>query len=293
MTLWGLPPERPQSSSRAVLIWGFALLAALVISVSAAGLLWHRIGGNKASADRLSSGPLMPALPSSGATKPAPSQSAGPGGGQPSGPAVACPEIRDEESHLAYRCIDNYLLQGRADLLLGLRIFLRHEVEPDWLISEGSGNPKSLVSVTPETTDVAYRRPGQFRQTLANSSPAVPNDQPRAQPIAQPDAQEVRDEVHRRTTRALIAAYGDEPAARTLAEHSRSFGRVAGYEMVTQITINPVFRAAHHLAATSERLWVVGVPTEAGVSIFMLSIPDNRADLWPKAEAIVGTVRVI
>ena len=62
---------------------------------------------------------------------------------------------------------------------------------------------------------------------------------------------------------------------------------------VTEITINPAYRARRNLTARVERLWTVGVPTTAGVSIFMLSIPDNRADLWPKAEATIATVHVL
>jgi hypothetical protein len=38
---------------------------------------------------------------------------------------------------------------------------------------------------------------------------------------------------------------------------------------------------------------VVGLPTKAGISIFMMSIPDRRTDLWPKADAIIGTLRII
>jgi hypothetical protein len=78
-----------------------------------------------------------------------------------------------------------------------------------------------------------------------------------------------------------------------MAEHARSFSGVQGFELVTEITINPAYRARRHLTARTERLWTVGVPTTAGVSIFMLSIPDNRADLWPKAEATVGTLHVL
>jgi len=68
---------------------------------------------------------------------------------------------------------------------------------------------------------------------------------------------------------------------------------VTGYEVSTEVTINPAFRAQQHLQVKKERLWTVGLPTPAGVSIFMLSIPDGRADLWPKAEATVRTLRVI
>ena len=34
-------------------------------------------------------------------------------------PAVACPQIRDEQSHLGYSCIDNYLQQDGTDTNLG------------------------------------------------------------------------------------------------------------------------------------------------------------------------------
>jgi len=47
------------------------------------------------------------------------------------------------------------------------------------------------------------------------------------------------------------------------------------------------------LGNIAKLLWVVGVPTKAGISIFMMSIPDRRKDLWPKAEAIIGTLRII
>jgi hypothetical protein len=103
----------------------------------------------------------------------------------------------------------------------------------------------------------------------------------------------VRSEVRNRAGKAVQLAYGDNPTSHTLSEHSRSFGGTAGYEFLTEITINPAFRALRKLRAKTERLWVVGLPTDAGVSIFMLSIPDNRKDLWPRAEATVGTIRVI
>ena len=69
-------------------------------------------------------------------------------------PAVACPQIRDEQSRLGYRCIDNALRQDGPDINLGLRISLNQEVEPGWVISEGSGNPRSLASPPPNDTVV-------------------------------------------------------------------------------------------------------------------------------------------
>ncbi len=63
---------------------------------------------------------------------------------------------------------------------------------------------------------------------------------------------------------------------------------MSGYELVTEITINPAYRERRNLATRTERLWMVGLPTTAGVSIFMLSIPDRRADLWPKADGNRG-----
>jgi hypothetical protein len=212
---------------------------------------------------------------------PAPSTApsgSGPGGGQAELlPVVACPEIRDEQSRLGYRCIDNALRQDSSDTNLGLRITLNQEVEPGWLISEGSGNPRSLAS-PPSNDTVGLRQSRQGRQA---AGPALPT------------ADQVRDEVRRRAGLALGLAYGDNPSGRVMAEHTRSFGGVQGFELVTEITINPAYRASRKLTARIERLWTVGLPTTAGVSIFMLSIPDNRADLWPKAEATVGTVHVL
>jgi hypothetical protein len=227
---------------------------------------------------------LPTGAPFSGPTTPSPNPDASGGGGTSGGgsggaaggtvPAVACPVIRDEESHLAYNCVDNYLVQDGSDSYLGLRIALNHEVEPGWVISEGSGNPKSLAA-PPSNTTVLWR----------GTSAALP--------VAAPSAQGVIDEVRRRTDRALQAGYGDNPTARTLNEHARTFSGVVGYESLVEITINPAFRASHSLKVKTERLWVVGLPTPAGISIFMLTIPDERADLWPKAEATVGTVHII
>jgi hypothetical protein len=198
-----------------------------------------------------------------------------PGGGLTEGlPLVRCPQIRDEQSRLTYRCIDNALQQDNSDTALGLRISLNLEVEPGWVVSQGSGSPLSEIR-PPSTTVVA------FEQARRAAAPALPS------------ADQVRDEVLRRTELALERAYGDNPTSRRLAARSRSFGGALGYQVVTEITINPAYRARRSLSTRTERLWTVGVPTTAGVSIFMLSIPDNRADLWGKAEATVATVRVL
>ena len=180
---------------------------------------------------------------------------------------MSCPLIVDDESHLSYRCIDNYLVQDGSDTLLGLRISLDHEVEPGWVISEGSGNPKSII--TPPNNSVGFRQ-----------APA-------------PSSQDVIDEVHRRTNIALQQAYGDNPGATTLSARSRTFSGVTGYVLLTEVTINPSYRAARNLKAKTERLWVVGLPTKAGISIFMMSVPDERSDLWPKADATIATIAVI
>jgi hypothetical protein len=189
-------------------------------------------------------------------------------------PIVTCPQIRDEQSQLEYRCIDNGLRQYDSDVNLGLRISLEQEVEPGWVISEGSGNPLSLGS-SPSNDTVDYR------PNRNATGPALPS------------AQQVRTEVLRRTRLALVHSYGDNPSSRMMAAHTRIFSGVQGFELVTEITMNPAYRASRALMARTERLWTVGVPTTSGVSIFMLSIPDNRADLWPKAEATVGTVHVL
>jgi hypothetical protein len=78
-----------------------------------------------------------------------------------------------------------------------------------------------------------------------------------------------------------------------LSEHTRTTSGAVGYEVATEVTINPSYRAERRLATKTERLWVVGVPTKAGISIFMLSIPDRRSDLWPAAEATIGTIRIV
>jgi len=225
---------------------------------------------NRDTADRL--------LPESLTARPTPTAPAvpGPTGGRAEPlPEVSCPEIRDEQSRLGYRCIDDNLRQDDSDTLLGLRISLNSEVETGWVLSEGSGNPRSVVSPPSDNVVVGWR---QSPQPLG---PGVPT------------AAQVRDEVRRRTSLAVQRGYGDFPSGRTMSEGALVLGGVTGYQLVTEITINPDYRARRNLATRTERLWVVGLPTTAGVSIFMLSIPDRRADLWPKAAATVATVHVL
>jgi hypothetical protein len=208
----------------------------------------------------------------------------------------------DEQSHLAYRCIDDYLRQDGVDIYLGLRIALNHEVEPGWVISEGSGDQ---TSVSPPNDTVLSQRqavpislaaghratgggPVPVRVSPFGSAPA-----PAPTPGGSASPADVRREVQRRSDLALQKAYGDDPSARTLSAGPRTLAGVAGYELVTEITINPDYRQAHGLSVRTERLWVLGLPSPTGVSIFMMSIPDQRKDLWPRAEATVGTVHVI
>ncbi|HEX8769122.1 MAG TPA: hypothetical protein VF714_12165 [Jatrophihabitans sp.] len=263
------PPQPGPSEVRgrrgAALLAGAAVLVLVLVVALVNG---HR---NRDSAARQAADRVQQQAPS---TRPSPGPS-GPGGGQTLQlPVVACPEIRDEESQLGYRCIDNALRQAGPDFYLGLWISLNQEVEPDWVISQGSGNPRSLAN--PPSNDTV-----SHRQNHNAAGPALPT------------AQQVRDEVRRRTRLAVERGYGDNPTSRTMAAHTRSFSGVQGYELVTEITMNPTYRKLRKLTARTERLWTVGLPTTEGVSIFMLSIPDNRADLWPKAEATVGTVHVL
>jgi hypothetical protein len=211
-------------------------------------------------------------------TGPAPGQNGGGQGAAPL-PSESCPLIRDEESHLAYRCIDNYLVQDASDTYLGIRIAMNHEVEPGWIISEGSGNPHSLA--TPAPSGVAFEQGPVAATPAPSSAPALPS------------FDQVRAEVLRRTGLALVQAYGTNPSPATLSSGPRQVAGTQGYEMVTEVSIDPAFRAAQSLKVKKERLWVVGVPTAAGVSIFMMSIPDERSDLWPKAEATIDTIRLI
>jgi hypothetical protein len=148
-----------------------------------------------------------------------------------------------------------------------LHIALNHEVEPGWIITEGSGNPRSIVS-----------DPGDY--TLAGWRSA-------------PSYDEVMVEVRRRVDRAVASAYGPNPTSKVVEAHEQVVDSVRSYEMQVLITINPLYRQTQALATRNERLWVVGVPTEAGVSIFLMSIPDRRADLWPRAAGIIGTLHII
>ena len=262
------PPEpepSPARGRRGTALLAAAVVLALVVVVALVNGHRNRDSAARQAVDRIQQRTPAPT------TRPSP----GPTGGQGERlPLVACPQIRDEESRLGYRCIDNALRQDGPDVYLGLRIALTQEVEPDWVISQGSGNPRSLAR-PPSNDTVGYR------QNRNVAGPALPS------------AQQVRDEVVRRTRLALERGYGDNPTSRTMAAHTRSFSGVQGFELVTEITINPTYRALRGLTARVERLWTVGLPTAVGVSIFMLSIPDNRADLWAKAEATVGTVHVL
>jgi hypothetical protein len=265
-------PPQPGPSEvrgrRGAALLAVALVLAVVLVVALVNGHRNRDTAARRHADRVQ--PLTPA-PSS---RPTPGRS-GPQGGQGEQlPIVACPLIRDEQSQLEYRCIEDGLRQNDSDTYLGLRISLDQEVEPGWVISEGSGNPLSLAG--PPSVDTVG-----FRQNRNAAGPALPS------------FQQVRAEVRRRTKLALQRGYGDNPASRTMAEHARTFSGAQGFELVTEITMNPAYRARRKLTARTERLWTVGVPTTTGVSIFMLSIPDNRADLWPQAEATVGTVHVL
>ncbi|MEO9239328.1 MAG: hypothetical protein ABI418_14700, partial [Jatrophihabitantaceae bacterium] len=135
----------------------------------------------------------------------------------------------------------------------------------------------------------ASRLPAAFGLPVRVSPLASPS----GSPTVPASAAAVRSEVERRTALAMQKAYGDNPSVQTLSAAPRTLSGVLGYEQVSEITINPAFRQAQGLAVRTERLWVVGLPSPTGVSIFMLSIPDERKDLWPKAEATVGTVHVI
>jgi hypothetical protein len=262
------PPGSTEVRRRGATLLATAVVLTLVLVVALVNGHRNRDSVARRTADRVQQ--LTPA-PSS---RPTPGSSGPAGGPGEQLPIVACPQIRDDQSQLEYRCIDDGLRQEDSDPNLGLRISLDQEVEPGWVISEGSGNPLSLTS-PPSNDTVNYRH---------NRNAAGP---------ALPSAKQVRDEVRRRTRLALERGYGDNPASRTMAEHARSFSGAEGFELVTEITMNPAYRAHRKLHARTERLWTVGVPTTTGVSIFMLSIPDDRADLWPKAEATVATVHVL
>lgn len=260
--------EQYPRTSRRVLGWSIAGLLVLVL-VMVAVLNQHRAGQANRTLSNLAAPSSAPTL---GPTQ-APNQGNGSGPGQLV-PAVACPQIRDEQAHLGYTCIDNNLQQDGIDTYLGLRIVLNQEVEPGWVISEGSGDPTSIV-----------QSPGVVVDYRTNNGTTGGG--------SQPTSVDVRNEVQRRTGLALQHAYGDNPSARTLSAGQRQLSGVQGYELVTEITIDPAYRQAQGLRVRTERLWVVGLPTPYGVSIFIMSIPDERSDLWPKAESTVGTVHLI
>jgi hypothetical protein len=277
-------PERPKGPNRTA-IW-IAVAAAVLVLILVAAFVNTLRNRNTNSASGLPTsapaGPLVPAPSSPSSPNGSGGGNGGSGGGAAPIPTVACPLIRDDESHISYRCIDNYLVQGQSDTLLGLRISLDHEVEPGWVISEGSGNPKSII--TPPNNSVGFRR----GPSSTSPTPGVGS----SPPVAVPAAQQVIDEVHRRTNIALQQAYGANPTSKTLSGAGRSISGVQGYVLQTEVTMNPIFRAAAHLKAKTERLWVVGLPTKAGISIFMMSIPDERSDLWPKADATINAITV-
>lgn len=268
------PPTGPRRSVTALVV-----AAVLVLVVAVALVNGHRTRAARQAADRRSPASSAPPSPST----------ANPPDQLDPVPRVACPQIRDEESRLAYRCIDDRLLQDDPDIYLGLRIALDREVETDWVISEGSGNPRSLAQ-PPTDTEVVRAGPKAGSEV---GSKAGLRANPRPLGPSVPSADRVRDEVRRRAALALARAYGDNPSGKVLDARTRSFAGVPGYEVLTEITINPAYRESRHLGVRVERLWVVGLPTTAGVSIFMLSIPDARKDLWPKAEATIATLRVL
>lgn len=264
-------PPPPTGPRRSVTAWVVA--AVLVLVVAAALINGHR---TRQAADRAGSVPAT-----SRPTAPGPSSTANPPGQLEPVPSVACPQIRDEQSRLSYRCIDDALRQDASDTYLGLRIALDKEVETGWVISEGSGNPRSLAE-PPQDTVVVRAQPRV--SSWANPRPLGPSV---------PSADRVRDEVRRRAALALARAYGDNPSGKVLDTRTRSFAGVPGYQLLIEVTINPAYRERRNLSVRTERLWVVGLPTTAGVSIFMLSVPDARKDLWPKAEATIATLRVL
>jgi hypothetical protein len=259
-----MPPEQPpagppgQNRRNALIIGGGAVLALILVVALINGF---RTRGSSQQSPIIA-GPLPTATPRTPESPP-PS-----GGIDPTLPVVTCPNVVDEQSHLAYTCIDNSLVQSAtSDSLLGLRIELNLEVEAGWIISEGSGNPLSFV---------------------APSNPALIGFR-----AALPTNAQVSEEVKRRTSSAVSKAYGDDPGSKVLSERALTVSGAVGYELVTEITINAAYRASRRLATKTERLWVVGLPTKAGISIFMMSIPDRRTDLWPKADATIGTLRII
>jgi hypothetical protein len=269
----GPAPDPYGPGGRPVRRVGWALLAVAVLVIGIAVVVnrarvTRPVAAPSASPSAPSSAPGSAGAPS-GSNGPAPSTPGGSNGPAPSGQAVRCPQIRDTRTHLSYRCITDTLIQVDGDLELGLRISLQQLVEPNWVIGEGSGDADA--GLPPDAALVGYR--------ATAAAPATPD--------------EVRAKVLARAAAAVDAGYGPSPGSRILSGERRDFGGVSGYELLTEITMNAAFRKQSSLKALHERLWVVGLPTPAGVGIFMLTIPDDRADLWPQAEATVGSVRVI
>jgi hypothetical protein len=268
---------QPKSPGRRGLILGLAVAGVIVLVVAA-------VNASRRNKDATTGSTALPSFSFSfSLPTPSPDSSEGSGGGlfgqDPNGsliPSVFCPVVRDEKSHLAYRCIDDKMTQGPSDNYLGLRISLDSEVEPGWVISEGSGNPDSIVASPSDPTDVAL------------VVPAAPTPGPTS-------AQDIQKVVQDRLKRALRMAYGDNPSSKVLSEGARKIDGVDGWELNVEITMNPKYRSERvpPLKTNKERLWIVGVPTKAGVSIFMLSIPDLRKELWPKAEDTIDTIKII
>jgi hypothetical protein len=195
-------------------------------------------------------------VPSTSSTPPRGSASRTPGAAA----KIACPHIVDSGSRLTYDCIDDSLVLGAADSSLGLQVVLSKEVEPNWVLTEGSGNSAAVLT-----------KPG----TLVAVTSAT-----------------VQATVQKRTRDAIAEGYGDNPSSKQLSAAPITLAGVTGYELVSEITIDPTYRAANDLTVRTERLWVLGVPVGDTVSVFVMSVPDDRSDLWPKAQAIVAGVRV-
>jgi hypothetical protein len=257
------PAENPHRGRNT----GWLIVAGVLVLIVVVALVNARRGGNSTAlpGPRPTSGiQLSPSTPVQ------PGDPAAPRGlGGERLPSVSCPQIRDEQAHLAYTCIENALAQDDSNTYLNLRIVLNEMVETNWVISEGSGDANAVVQ-SPSAGVI------RFHQEPAGAS-----------------VQQVMAKVRQRTASAVQNAYGDEPTSRTIGSSQRVFSGVLGYELVTEISINQAYRQANDLKASKERLWVVGIPTSAGVSIFMMSIPDDRSDLWPRAEATVGSLHVI
>jgi len=279
----GMPPTPGPGRRKA---WVSPVIAVAVILVVVAMINAFRGSNNNVADPRPSLSLANPdTSPSFPFPLPEPSGSSpgrdAPFGSDPGGtaiPAVFCPYIRDEKSHLAYECIDDSLIQDDADNFLGIRISLNRLVEPNWVVSEGSGNPDSITSSPTDQGVISYN--GAARRAPATPTPSHPD---------------VINEVERRANRAFEQAYGENPSPKLMSHGDRKIDGVTGYQVLYEITMNPQYRKDRNppLRTKVERLWVVGVPTNAGVSIFMLSIPDLRKDLWPKADATISTIKII